>query len=318
MKGTLKPARILVPTQLPVGTVNSYLLVGEENVLIDTGPHHHESRLRLEKGLGKVGLEVKDLDIIVVTHGHVDHYGQAGDLSEASGAEVWVPEAEKETISDFSLAYDRRREFYRERFLRTGIPEETLELLADFFDYVKSLAAEAPVHKTFGGGDRLPLVEWELEVLHTPGHSPGSSCFTDGHVLFAGDTVLPHITPNAAFGGADGKSVGMGDYLESLRKLEELDPEHIYPGHGPPMDELRPFIQNYRALYRARREALLELLRQKPQQAFDLVNHLLGPLPIQEVFLGVTEVLGHLEILEGEGQVQSEEDRGVDYYTVAV
>ncbi len=305
---------MLVPTMLPVGTVNCYLLRGEENVLVDTGPHHEESRRWLERGLGKEGLKVEDIDIILITHGHVDHYGQAGDLSMDSGAEVWAPELERDTIADFSETYEERKEFYAEQFLKTGIPEKTLRLVADFFDYVKGLATASSVHRTFKGGDELSLGGWDFDVIHTPGHSPGSSCFRSDRTLFAGDTVLSHITPNAAFGGADGRSVGMGDYLQSLERLKALGEFRIYPGHGPPLDALGPFVDNYVALYRTRREALLELLKADSHHAFDLVNHLLGSLPIEEVFLGITEVLGHLEILQREGLVQAEERNGALYY----
>ncbi len=311
------PIRILVPTQLPVGPVNSYLLKGEENALVDTGPHHPESRRWLEKGLRREGLEAGDIDIILITHGHVDHYGQAGDLSKVSGAEVWAPQLERDTIADFSETYDERKEFYGEQFLKTGIPRETLRLVGEFFDYVKELATASPVHRTFRGGDKLSLSGWDLEVIHTPGHSPGSSCFLSGTTLFAGDTVLSHITPNAAFGGEDGESVGMEDYLRSLERLEELDVSRVYTGHGPPMEGLAGFIENYRDLYRSRRATLLEFLRTRRYSAFDLVTHLLGSLPIQEVFLGVTEVLGHLEILQREGLVLAEDRGGVTRYYLA-
>ncbi|MFQ5837252.1 MAG: MBL fold metallo-hydrolase [Thermoplasmata archaeon] len=316
MKEGPKAARILIPTQLPVGTVNAYLLTGDENVLVDTGPHHPESRRWLEKGLSKAGLRVGDIDILLITHGHVDHYGQAGDLSADSGAEVWVPELERDTIADFAEVYDERGEFYRQRLLKTGVPKETLKLMADFFDYVKKLATASPVHRTFKEGDRLTLAGWELEVIHTPGHSPGSSCFRSGSTIFTGDTVLSRITPNAAFGGADGKSVGMGDYLQSLEKLRSLDVEAIYPGHGPLMEKLRPFIENYLALYRSRREALIDLLRRVESTPFELAIHLFGSLPIHEVFLGLTEVLGHLEILQRENLVAVDEREGLDYFTL--
>jgi glyoxylase-like metal-dependent hydrolase (beta-lactamase superfamily II) len=316
MRDGPEPERILVPTQLPVGTVNVYLLTGEENVLVDTGPHHPESRQELELGLRRAGLQLADIDIIIITHGHVDHYGQAGDLSRASGAEVWVPELERETIANFAETYEERKEFYSEHFLRTGVPEETLRLVADFFDYIKSLATESPVHRTFRDGERLSVGGLELEVIHTPGHSPGSSCFRSGSVLFTGDTVLKHITPNAAFGAADGRSVGMQDYLRSLERLRGLDVSRLYPGHGPPLEGLNEFIENYLALYRSRRAALLELLEGDGHTAFELVIRLLGSLPIHEIFLGVTEVLGHLEILQREGIVAAEEREGVVHYSL--
>ncbi|MFQ6012294.1 MAG: MBL fold metallo-hydrolase [Thermoplasmata archaeon] len=308
------PIRIRVPTQLPVATVNVYLLRGEENVLVDAGPHHPDAWDYLRRRLRAHGLGVEDIDLILITHGHVDHYGQAGDIAEASGAEVWTHALDQETIRDFVGVVERRNEHYRDILRTTGLPDETLELIAGFFDYLKGLGRETPVARTFQDGDRIPAGGWDLEVLHTPGHSPGSSCLRRKATLFTGDTVLKHITPNAAFGGADGKSLGMGDYLNSLERLSRLEVKAVHPGHGPPLDGLDAFIANYRALYDERRARVLALLKAKEQTVFDLVLALFGGLPVHEVFLGITEVLGHLEILEREGLIEGQERRGWTYY----
>lgn len=308
-----EPVRLLVPTQLPVANTNVYLLRGEETVLVDTGPHHPDSWDYLVRKLKDEGVATEDVDRILITHGHVDHYGQAGDLAEASGAEVWVPERDRDNIADFDRVMEERHAQYREVFLKTGLPEATIDLVGEFFAYLKTLGRPTPVHGTFRDGDVLRFGEWELEVLHTPGHSPGASCFLADGTLFAGDTVLKHITPNAAFGGADGVSVGMGDYLESLDRLTQLDVDRVLPGHGPPLDGVEEFVANYRALYRRRRATILQLL-EADRTASDLVIQLFGTLPIEEVFLGLTEVLGHLEILEREGLVDAEERDGVIHY----
>lgn len=310
----LEPVRLPVPTQLPVANTNVYLLRGEENVLVDTGPHHPDSWDYLVRRLRAHGLRLEDLDVVLITHGHVDHYGQAGDLAEASGAEVWVPESDRDTIAEFDRVMGEKHEEYGEVFRTTGLPEETIALVAEFFGYLKSLGRSSPVHRTFRDGDVLEVGNWAFRVLHTPGHSPGASCFLHERTLFSGDTILKHITPNAAFGGADGKSVGMADYLASLERLEGLEVERVLPGHGPPLEGLGVFIANYRALYEARRTALADLLRQRSWTAFDLVVALFGSLPIHEVFLGVTEVLGHLEILKREGLLETEERQGVVHY----
>ncbi len=312
-----QPTRILIPTQLPVGPVNVYLLKGNETVLVDAGPHHDVALDRLEKGLRRRGVAIEDLDIVLITHGHVDHYGQAGRIAAASGAEVWVHSLDRDTVADFSRTYDERREFYKERFLKTGIALETLKLLGGYFDYIKGLAREAPIHRTFEGGEVLDLAGWDFEVIHTPGHSAGSVCLQHDTTLLAGDTVLKHITPNAAFGGADGESVGMADYLRSLDTLEGRDVRKVYTGHGPPVDDLAGFIRNYRKLYLTRRNDFLNFLAGGEYTATDLVDHLFGSLPIQEVFLGITEILGHLEILQREGLVESEERDSILYYTVS-
>ncbi|MEE9592314.1 MAG: MBL fold metallo-hydrolase [Thermoplasmata archaeon] len=314
MAGSLEPVRIRVPTQLPVTTVNVYLLQGDENVLVDAGPHHPDAWDHLQRRLRANGLEVGDIDLILITHGHVDHYGQAADIVDASGAEVWTHELDRDLIREFIAIVDNRNEYYRDILQATGFPEETLNLVGGFFDYLKTLGRETPVTRTFRDGDHIPAGGWNLEVLHTPGHSPGSSCLLRDKGLFTGDTVLKHITPNAAFGGADGKSLGMGDYLDSLERLSHLDIDAVHPGHGPPMDGLGAFIANYRALYAERRDRILNLLRAEERTVFDLVLALFGSLPTHEVFLGITEVLGHLEILEREGQAEADERDGLRYY----
>ena len=314
MAGPLEPIRMRIPTQLPVATVNVYLLQGDENVLIDAGPHHPDAWDYLKRRLHAHGLKVEDIDRILITHGHVDHYGQAGDIADASGAEVWTHELDRELVRDFAAVIGERNEYYRDTLLTTGFPEETLDLVAGFFDYLKGLGRETPVAHTFKEGDRISAGGWDLDVLHTPGHSPGSSCLLHGTTLFTGDTVLKHITPNAAFGGADGKSLGMGDYLESLKRLSHLELEAVHPGHGPPLEGLDGFIANYRALYGERRARVLELLREQERTVFDLVLALFGTLPIHEVFLGITEVLGHLEIVEREGLVEARVRKGLRYY----
>ncbi len=307
--------RIVLPTQLPVGPVNAYLLRNEGDVLVDTGPRLPGSFKRLEKELGKLGTGIKDLDVVLITHGHVDHYGQAGEIASESGAEVWVHELDKNTVADFAQTYDQRSEFHREKFLKTGISAETLRLVRRFFDYVKGLASASPVHKTFKDGDILNLAGWDFEVIHTPGHSAGSACLQHGTTLLSGDTVLKHITPNAAFGGADGESVGMADYLESLDRLAECDVQTVYTGHGPLVNDLAGFIATYKDLYWTRRQTLLDFLDRGDRTTMEMVNHLFGSLPVQEIFLGVTETLGHIEIFEREGLVDSKEREGTLFYT---
>src|SRR5687767_13920839 len=87
--------RLDLPTPFPVGAVNVYLITEPEPVLVDTGTSTPESRARLELLLGEAaGLAVSDLRNIVITHGHLDHYGLAQELAERSGAEIFAPPAD--------------------------------------------------------------------------------------------------------------------------------------------------------------------------------------------------------------------------------
>lgn len=151
-----------------------------------------------------------------------------------------------------------------------------------------------------------------LKAIHTPGHSSGSTCYLSAEgELFAGDTLLKDMTPNAAFGGADRESVGLGDYLTSLNKVRILKPKIVHPGHRTSLDDVDTYVRYSMNQYRARNEAILRLLREGPATPFELVTRLFGVLPIEEIFLGVTEVLGHLEVLEREGIVALDDSNDV-------
>ncbi|RME39826.1 MAG: MBL fold metallo-hydrolase [Thermoflexia bacterium] len=76
-----------VPTPFPVGPVNLYLAEGETPTLVDIGPRYAPAREALEKALAARGFRLADLGRLVLTHAHSDHYGQAGEIVEASGAE---------------------------------------------------------------------------------------------------------------------------------------------------------------------------------------------------------------------------------------
>ena len=80
--------QIPLPTPFGVGDVNTWLLLGDPLTLVDAGPLQAEAEAALDAGLAEHGLRVEDLELIVLTHQHVDHTGLAGRLAERSGARV--------------------------------------------------------------------------------------------------------------------------------------------------------------------------------------------------------------------------------------
>ncbi len=302
---------IPLPTMLPIGLVNVYLLEGEPLTLIDTGPRTEDSEAALRKGLKTLGHAVDDLEQILLTHGHVDHTGLAEALRRDSGAKLLVPENDRPIVERFEETFAARRKRFCDALLRSGAPEGTCDLVDDFMEWVQSLGGPARVDGSIRDRDLIRAGRFELKAFHTPGHSAGSTCFLepDG-VLFSGDTIIREVTPNAVFGGADGVSLGLGDYLASLRRLRALPVTDILPGHREPFRDVKQYAAEYQAKFAERQAEIVRLLKQGPQTPFDLVIGLFGTLPIQEVLLGVTEVLGHLEVLTSEGLVASDEKPG--------
>ena len=176
---------------------NSYLILDEKNAIIDVGGDPSFLISRIEKYI-----KPRDLDIIILTHGHFDHSGAAGRVSEITGAEVYFHRNELELINDP---------------LRNGA-----RLFGMKFTPVNP-------SRLLNGGEVLDLGNTALKIIHTPGHSPGSICLYEGRKkwLFSGDTVFPY----GNIGRTDLPGGNSKQLVESIKKLTQLDVEILYPGH---------------------------------------------------------------------------------------
>jgi hydroxyacylglutathione hydrolase len=184
-------------TDLSFGT-NSYLVWADgskEAVLIDAGLSTH---LILEY------LKANELTLvaILVTHAHPDHIAGVADVAEATGADVYLHEIEIPAVK--------------------MMPQMMLAMLG-----VEELKTPEDI-KPLVGGQVLELAGLTIKVLHTPGHSPGSTSFLIGDALFDGDLVFRGSIGRTDFPGGDFDAL-----IDSVReKVFVLDPEtRVYPGH---------------------------------------------------------------------------------------
>jgi glyoxylase-like metal-dependent hydrolase (beta-lactamase superfamily II) len=236
----------------------------------------------------------------------VDHTGLAETVRKESEAEVLAPEADAAMVSDYHRTFREREARYREAALRAGAPEATVDIVMDFFEYLVTFGEPVRISRTVRDGDAIEVGATRLKSVHTPGHSSGSTCYLSAEgELFAGDTLLKDMTPIAAFGGTDPETVGLADYLASLHRVRTLQPKVVHPGHRASLEDVHAYVAEAMNRYEARKEAILRLIRLGPITPFEIVEKLFGTLPIEEVLLGVTEILGHLEVLEREGVVST-------------
>ncbi len=309
--------RIDLPTRLPIGTVNAYLFTDEPVTLLDTGPNLPECLDELTREMRAIDLSPGDIERIVLTHGHVDHHGLTENLRKESGAEVLIPEGDRDMVERYREAFVERREQYREQALRAGAPEATVDLVMDFFEYLVTMGEPAKITESVRDGDTIPAGNTLLKAVYTPGHSSGSTCYLSAEgELFAGDTLLKDMTPIAAFGAADQESVGLADYIASLHRVRTLRPAVVHPGHRATLKDASAYVRISLERYKERQMAILQLLKAGPSTPFDIVERLFGTLPIEEILLGVTEVLGHLEVLELEGIIAVDRSESVSIATL--
>jgi glyoxylase-like metal-dependent hydrolase (beta-lactamase superfamily II) len=303
--------RIAVPTPFPVGPVNCWLVEGRPLTLVDTGPLAAEALAALEAGLAAHGRRIGDLERLVVTHGHIDHFGLAATLKQRSSARLFLFADERRLVESFRATHERMFERYSRLSLKAGFPEELLESSRRYFDVFFALAQDVPVDHVLADGDELDSGVGPLSVIHCPGHTQGSiSLFHPAsRSLFSGDNLLKDITTNPFFGGSARTKVGLTHYLPTLRRLGELDVDRVLPGHGDEITDTAGLLARMR-LHHSRRGALiLDSLAGGPRRPYDVMRHLFPRLPPTEVWLALADTMGHLVVLAAEGWVR-ELDRG--------
>jgi glyoxylase-like metal-dependent hydrolase (beta-lactamase superfamily II) len=310
--------RLPVPTPFAVGKMNAYLIEAEQLTLVDTGPNSGRSLDALNEQLGEHGHEIADIDLILVTHNHLDHIGLTEIVVEHSGAEVAALGAAAQRLAGYEGEAEREDQFAVDLMRSSGIPEETALALQSVSSTFRAWGGPVNVTRELIDGDVLDLGDRKLEVLFRPGHSPMDTVFWDPEreLGFVGDHLLPHISSNPIIArpldGSPGRTHSLVNYLDSFKKTREL-PEGavLFPGHGEPIDDHRSLIDSRIASTDRRKEKLLRLLADGPRSGYELAQSMWGNIAVTQAFLTLSEVIGHMDLLEAEGRVREVGGGGV-------
>ena len=262
----------------PLRYVSSYALAsGGGLVLLDTGWAAEESWAALTAGLESIGASVGDVRGVLVSHMHLDHAGLAGRLRDASGAWIAMHPADRAVIASPDLR-DAERAVSREvAFLRSlGAPaDEAADAVGSPADY-RAFTSIALPDRELSDGDLADVPGWRLRAVHTPGHTPGHLCFVDelSQRLFAGDHILPRITPNISVHAIEGAQP-LADYLDSLAKVRDLNVDEVMPAHEWRFRGLAQRADDIAAHHERRLGELLAAIAGHPDAtSWDLAGHL--------------------------------------------
>jgi len=316
--------RIILP--LPgrqPGPVNAYLFTGKQTTLLDTGISR--TARHLEESLRQIGIGFSDIDRIILTHGHIDHYGAARHVVKRSSghAAVAVHREDRPGVETGMEVSDRQfSKFYR----IMGVPLVFELLFYGMGLFFSSLAENCRVDFCLSDGEKIQMGDYEATIISTPGHTKGSICLyleKEG-ILFSGDHVLGHITPNAFVMLESDFDIpwrmSQLEFYDSLRKIESLAPRIVYPAHGKPITDLPGTAAMYREQFSLRQEKILAILRKGAFPVYRIARSLFPEisgkrLPL-EIFLAVSEVFTHLQVLEKDGMVAPHVKRGKQYYSL--
>ena len=307
-----------IPTPFLVGRVNCYLIEDDPLTLVDTGPNSGKALDALEQALAARGHRVEDLGLIVVTHQHIDHIGLLEVLVRRSGAEVAAIDRLVGYLGDFRGAAEQDDEFAVALMLRHGIPPEMTQALRSVSSAFRGWGSGAPVTRPLAEGARLTLRDRSFAVEHRPGHSPSDTVFWDecGGILLGGDHLIKHISSNPLIarpldGADDARPQALRTYIASLSKTRELPARVVLSGHGEPVTDHRELIDERFALTQRRARKIHGLLADGPLTAHELAQRMWGNVAVTQAFLTLSEVLGHLDLLEVEGKVAERDQDGV-------
>jgi glyoxylase-like metal-dependent hydrolase (beta-lactamase superfamily II) len=309
--------RLQIPTPFAVGRVNCYLLEDRPLTLVDTGPNSGKALDELERQLGDLGHSIEDLELVIVTHQHIDHLGLVEIIGSRSGAEVAALGLAAARLADFSEDAERDDQFASELMLRYGIPEDMVQALRSVSRSFRAWGSHVDVTRPLADGELLELGSRSLEVQHRPGHSPSDTVFWDAQrrILIAADHLIAHISSNPLLSrpldGSRERPRALLTYLDSLAKTRELPAEIVLPGHGEPVVDHRALIDERFAMHRRRAEKLQGLIAEQPRTAFELAQALWGNVAVTQAFLTLSEVVGHVDILISEGRVRERTDGDV-------
>jgi len=322
---------IPLPTPFGIGPINTYLLDDDPLTLIDTGPNSGLALDALESELAKLGKKIEDLELIIVSHQHMDHLGLTEIIARRSGA----PVAALGSLAPCLARYDEWMEaddrFAAAVMLRHGIPEETCLALRSVSRSFRGWGAPATVTQSLAEGDRLELRDRTLTVHHRPGHSPSDTIFfdSDSGTLFAADHLIASVSSNPLIARPLDAPIDKSEdpaqlarpkslmiYLESLGQTREMEPiDLILPGHGPGFTDHVELIDERFRLHERRADKLFKLIVERPRSGYELAQALWGNVAVTQAYLTLSEALGHVDVLISEGRVAEHfDDEGIAYF----
>jgi glyoxylase-like metal-dependent hydrolase (beta-lactamase superfamily II) len=315
--------RLAIPTPFAVGRVNVYLVEDDPLTLVDAGPNSGTSFDELQRGVESLGHALEDIELVVLTHQHIDHLGLVSLVAARSGADVAAIEAAVPFVEGFSAEAQADDEFARDVMLRHGIPPDVVAALQSVSLAFRGWGARAEVTRPLRDGEALALRDRTLHVHHRPGHSPTDTVFHDRErrMLIAADHLLAHVSSNPLLtrprDGSTERPKALVQYLDSLAATREMDVDLVLPGHGDPITDHRDLIDHRVALHRRRADKIHRLIDDRPRSAYEIAQALWGNIAVTQAYLTLSEVLGHLDLLADEGQAREVVRGGLSVFEAA-
>jgi glyoxylase-like metal-dependent hydrolase (beta-lactamase superfamily II) len=273
-----------------------------------------EAEARLDAGLAALGVAVEDLELLVLTHQHDDHVGLAAELARRSGAEVAGTAKLARYLGDLDASMEADDDYAVALMRRHGVSPGTIATLGEVSRAYRRFAGEAVrVGRILEPGGELEAGGRRWTVAERPGHSPTDTVLAADGLLLAGDHLLEKISSNpiahvpvgvpdpVALAASPGRPRTLLTYLASLEATAAADRgELVLPGHGDPFTGAAALVEKRAGMSERRAQKILRAL-DGPRTAAEVGRELWRHVPVTQAYLVLSEVLGHLDLLEERG-----------------
>jgi glyoxylase-like metal-dependent hydrolase (beta-lactamase superfamily II) len=314
--------RIVVPLPgNPLKEINSYVFTSDDrNLILDTGMNRVECREVLCGGLDELGLDLDRTDF-VVTHLHADHQGLVSTLMGDS-SKAYMGEADAAPMRA-GPGKDFRGSPMGDYARLSGLPMEDLQASLTNHPGAKYGPGAFVDYGFLRGGETFEVGDYTLEVIATPGHTRGHMCLYEPKlkVFFSGDHVLGDITPNIQ--AWSDEEDPLNDYINSLKRVDELEVVRCLPGHRSIIDDFSGRIAELIEHHRLRANEVISILetgsmngyQTASNMSWDIVAKSWDDFPLMQKWFATGEAIAHLRYLEEKGLIEREERDGQIFYS---
>jgi len=322
----VRPGLWSIPVPIPNNPLRYVLVYAFETdkgpYLVDAGWNTDDAFGVLCQGLTHAGFDIANVQGVLVTHIHPDHYGLAGRIRESSGAWVALHPADAALVHDRYEEPDDLLDRVATMLRRVGAPEAELESLQRSAMPVLPFVVTTHPDVLLEDGDKPEVPGWDLVAIWTPGHTAGHLCFYERNMrlMLSGDHVLPRITPNISV-HPQAPSNPLADYLASLEKVGEYETEEVLPAHEHRFVGLSARVAELRAHHEQRFVEVTDAIADGAVTAWDIASQMQWSRPWERIngFMrraAVGEALAHVRVLEERGLVQAVEGEPVRWELV--
>ncbi|MCX5848372.1 MAG: MBL fold metallo-hydrolase [Deltaproteobacteria bacterium] len=298
--------------------VNAYLLAHDKELaLFDTGLNITGAYEYLANDMANKGLNINNIKKVFLTHVHTDHCSMAGVLQKKTGAKVYLSKAAFEEYQHFCKA-DSTVKQLKKFYSRQGMGSRQIDAVIEEYEIIRDIIDEFNTDNFLQNNETHDFGDWKFEVIFTPGHAAGHTCFffRKKSFLLAGDHILPYIAPILSPDIFDDNFRPLATYLDSLNVIEKLPAVTVYPGHGNAFIDLKERLEDIRKHHEKRKRMIWGCLNSEPKTAYTISSEIsVSAVHNFEKFMALNETIVYLKELKAEGAIKEDMTDNVLFYT---